>query len=213
MELPENELILTGNSVGIEWSAIILPKGGEDVSGDLFLVNNYRDKVLIAVIDGLGHGERALQVSKKAIELMQPFTNESLISIINNCHTNLRMTRGVVMNLAAIDCWDNTLTWTGVGNVEGILYRTDDKEHLGSENIVVRGGVVGYKLPLLKASMVPISPGDTLVFTTDGVNLNYMNEVDIEKSPKEIVSYIASNYVDRKDDALILAARYIGINI
>lgn len=212
MQLPEKEKIISGNSAGLEWSAVLHPMKGEDVSGDLFIVKNYRDQVLVAVIDGLGHGKEAFKASKKALQLLHSFTNQSLISILKSCHAELKMTRGVVMNLAVFDCWENTMTWTGVGNVEGVLYRTDNGMYMGQENIIVRGGVVGYMLPFLKASIVPVSPGDTLIFTTDGVNNDYLNEVDINKSPGEIVGFIAANFASESDDSLVLAARYTGIN-
>lgn len=212
MELPTQGKIINGNSACLEWSAVVYPMKGEDVCGDLFMVKNYRDQVLVAAVDGLGHGSEALKASKRALQSLNSFTNQSLISIVNSCHLELKNTRGVVMNLAVFDGWERTMTWTGVGNVEGVLFRRDEKEYLGRENIIVRGGVVGYKLPSLKASMVSVYPGDTLIFTTDGVKTDYIKKINIRNTPREIVDYIASNYVDKSDDALVLAACYKGIN-
>lgn len=213
MQLPEQKKIISGYSKFLDWSAIILPKKNEDVSGDLFLVKNYNDQILIAVIDGLGHGIEALKASKRALQSLNSFTNQSLISLVNNAHTELKKTRGVVMNLAVFDCWEHTMSWTGVGNVEGVLYKSDEEGYLGRENIMVRGGVVGYKLPSLKSSMMGVSEGDTLIFSTDGVKPDYIRNVSIKNTPSKIVDYIASTYVDNSDDALILVARYKGVNL
>lgn len=210
MELPEQGKIIDGRTGCLEWSAVIYPMKNESVSGDLFFVKNRRDNVLVAAIDGLGHGSEALKASKKAVQSLDSFTDQSLISIINSCHLDLKKTRGVVINLAVFDGWEGTMTWAGVGNVEGVLYRSDEKEYMGRENLIVRGGVVGYRLPLLKASIVSVSPGDTLIFTTDGVNKDYMNNVNMKRTPDKIVDNIASNHIDKSDDALVFVARYVG---
>jgi serine phosphatase RsbU (regulator of sigma subunit) len=207
----ELKKIVSGNNFCLTWSAVRYPKENEQVCGDLFFIKNYRDQVLVAAIDGLGHGEEALQASQKAWQSMQSFTNQSLISIVNTCHAELKRTRGVVMSLAVLDNWERTMAWTGVGNVEGVLYRANKEEYTGRENIILRGGVVGYKLPPLKASLVSISPGDTLIFTTDGVDNGYREKEDMDKSPEGIVDFIASNYINQSDDALVIVARYSGV--
>lgn len=213
MKLPKIGKIESGKTICVEWSAARFAKENEDSCGDLFLVKNYRDQVLVAAVDGLGHGEEAFKASKKALETLNLFSNESLISIINTCHKELRKTRGVVMSLAVFDMWEQTMTWTGVGNVEGILYRDKENEFTGRENIIIRGGVVGYKLPFLKASMVSVSPGDTLIFATDGVNRDFLRDIDIRKTPEKIVEKISSKYIDHSDDALVLVARYTGVDL
>ena len=40
------------------------------------------------------------------------------------CHDRLRATRGVVMSLASLDQERGILTWLGVGNVAGVVFRT-----------------------------------------------------------------------------------------
>lgn len=211
MEFSEQGKIVTGKTICLEWSGVRYPKNGENICGDLFLVKNYRDQVLVAAIDGLGHGEEAYKASKKAFQTLELFTNQSLISLINICNKELRKTRGVVMSLAVFDIWERTMTWTGVGNVEGVLCRKHENEYLGKENIILRGGVVGYKLPFLKASMVSVFAGDTLIFTTDGVHRDFMNSVDVKNTPQKIVENISANHIDKSDDALVLAARFTGV--
>lgn len=213
MEFPEPGKIVNNSTVCIDWSMVRYAKEGESDCGDLFIVKNHRDKILLAAIDGLGHGSEALEVSKRAWAVLNTFTGQSLISILETCHKELKRSRGAVISLAMIDIWERTMTWTGVGNVEGVLYRADEQEYLGKESIILRGGVVGYKLPFLKASMVSISEGDTLIFTSDGIKKNYFESVDVYKSPSEIVKSIAANHIDPSDDSLILVARYTGMNI
>lgn len=201
--------IESGCTSVLKWSMISLPKLGERVCGDEYLIKKYRDKALIAAIDGLGHGKSASLASQRAKYLLDSFNNESIINLMTHCHKKLKNTRGVVMSLALVDAWEKTLTWLGVGNVEGVLLSADKKKS-ASESIIHRHGIIGYKLPALQASIIPIAIGDLLIFATDGVRENYLEKIDIESSTNEIVELIAHNFFKQSDDALILAARFTG---
>lgn len=200
--------IISGENEHLEWSAICHPMYGEDFCGDDFLVTQHGRKTLVAVIDGLGHGREALNASGKALTYLNGFRDESLITLMSNCHEHLKQTRGAVMSMALFDNEENIMSWMGVGNVEGILFRAQPAEEQSKETILLRGGVVGYNLPQLKASMLTIQPADTLIFTTDGVGYGYAQHIKINKSTAEIAQYISSNFVDKNDDAQILVARY-----
>ncbi|MEX0904676.1 MAG: SpoIIE family protein phosphatase [Balneolaceae bacterium] len=207
-----NGKIESGDNLCLEWCVARYPKGGEEISGDLFFIKNSGKKVLIAVMDGLGHGEQAYEASKQAVQSLNSFTNESLISLVKKCHEDLKSTRGVVMSLAVLDSEENTLTWLGVGNVEGILLRGKDNKFKKADTILSCRGILGYKLPLLKASMISITPGDMFFFSTDGVRFGYEEEVNLRWSPESIIKKIVNTYIDSSDDSLILAARYKNVN-
>ena len=114
------------------------------------------------------------------------------------------------MSLAMLDASDATLSWIGIGNVQGVLLRADARALPRSEGILSRGGVVGVLLPQLRATVAAISPGDTLIFATDGVRPDFADRLDINKTPEEIVRHIRSQYFKADDDALILVGRYLG---
>ena len=40
----------------------------------------------------------------------------------------------------------------------------------------MRGGVVGYELPIVQASVTAIAPGDVLIFATDGIRPSFTAE-------------------------------------
>src|SRR5260370_41379851 len=104
-----------------------------------------------------------------AVRVLQAADNESLISLLKRCHEWVRSTRGVVISLAAFNAVDETMTWVGVGNVEGVLLRADPTVDPRYESLLLRNGVGGRRLPLLHASIVPVMRGDTLVFAPHGV--------------------------------------------
>src|SRR5215203_4819804 len=91
--------------MNVNLAHLSLPKPGERKNGDAVLVR--RDEgggVLLAVIDGLGHGPLAAEASQAAVDLLQaqPFQT-SLLDTMQALHARLRDTRGAVATLCVID--------------------------------------------------------------------------------------------------------------
>jgi serine phosphatase RsbU (regulator of sigma subunit) len=194
----------------IEWSVASRALPGEDVSGDLHLVTTSNDGVLLAVIDGLGHGSEATAAAQLAKNVLEEHAGQSVIALVQHCHRALQRTRGVVMTLVVLDPREETLTALGVGNVEAVLIRGHAQTKPRRESVLLRGGVVGYQLPALQASVFPVVRGDLLVFATDGVREDFGDELN----PSEPVAQVADRIIRRKfrgtDDGLVLACRYLG---
>jgi len=188
----------------------VLPGQGE--SGDHHLVCCNRSGILIAAIDGIGHGEEAANASKAAAALLRSSADEPVISLVERCHEKLRATRGVVLSLACIDRDHGMMTWLGVGNVQGVLMRADAKKGNVRESLLLRAGVVGSQLPSLQATVVPIAPGDTLFFATDGVRSDFSLTLSARENPQRAADRILGQYGNGYDDALVLVSRLAGIN-
>src|SRR5215471_11948659 len=166
----------------------VLP--GQEESGDHHLVSCSRDGILIAAIDGIGHGEEAASAAKAAISILKAGDNEPIISLVGQCHEKLRSTRGVVLSLASIDISHGLMTWLGVGNVQGVLMRGNAKKGNVRENLLLRGGVVGSQLPPLQATVLPIEKGDTVYFATDGVEGDFAENLSARENPQRAADRI-----------------------
>ncbi len=188
----------------------VLP--GQDESGDHHLVCCNRNGILIAAIDGIGHGEEAANVSRTAAALLRSSADEPIISLVERCHERLRTTRGVVLSLASIDSEHGMMTWLGVGNVQGVLMRADAKKGNVRESLLLRAGVVGSQLPALHATVLPIVRGDTLFFATDGVRSDFSVTLSARENPQRAADRILEQYRSGTDDALVLVSRLTGIN-
>ena len=194
----------------IEYGVSSIPAPGQVVSGDLHLVSTIPGGALIAVVDGSGHGPEAALAAQIAVSTIEGHRREGVIPLVRCCHERLKGTRGAVMSLASIDGIENTVTWLGVGNIEGILVRTSASVDPSVETIFLRPGVVGYRLPPLQAVITPIAPGDLLILTTDGIRSDFTHHFSSEDSPEKIADYISSNFRKGNDDGLVLVARYLG---
>jgi phosphoserine phosphatase RsbX len=182
----------------------------EAESGDLHVVVPFEHGVLVALLDGLGHGPEAAAASSAAAPILQAHASDPVLTLVQRCHEGLRQTRGAVMSLASFNARDSSMTWVGIGNVDGILLRGGSSAPQRGEAIALRGGVVGYRLPPLRAETVPISCGDTLIMATDGIRSGFSTGLSIDSCPQEMAESILARFAKRTDDALVLVARYLG---
>ena len=197
----------------LEYSVASLSAPGQDESGDLDLVQPTERGALVAAIDGLGHGAEAARAARLAVATLGAHANEGVIPLVQRCHDRLRHTRGVVMSLVSFDGIENTVTWLGVGNVEGTLLRQGRCEDSSSETIHLHPGIVGYRMPPLQALVTPIAPGDLLILTTDGIRRDdFSRWFAIEDQTGQIAEYISSNFRKEDDDGMVLVVRYLGSN-
>jgi phosphoserine phosphatase RsbX len=188
----------------------VLPGQGE--SGDQHLVCCNRNGILVAAIDGIGHGEAAANAARAAAALLRGSADQPIISLVERCHRKLRATRGVVLSLAFIEPEQGMMTWLGVGNVQGVLMRAEAKNGNAQESLLLRAGVVGSQLPALQGTVLPIAQGDTLFLATDGVRSDFSTALSARENPQRAADRILEHYGSRNDDALVLVARLTGIN-
>lgn len=195
----------------VEWAAAGAPLGGQVASGDRHFVGVRPDGVLIGAIDVLGHGVEASRVADLAVEaLIQSGGDETMLELMQRCHERLIGTRGAVMSLAMFRPSVGTLTWVGVGNVEGVLLRGGSHGPGHRELLVSRAGVVGDRLPPLSAALVNVTRGDTLVLATDGIAADFEHSVVLADEPRVNADRILARHTRGVDDALTVVARYLG---
>lgn len=183
----------------------VLP--GQRESGDRYVVSGNEGCILVAAIDGIGHGEEAASAAEAAAGVLQASTHEAIISAVERCHERLRQTRGVVLSLASVDVRQGMITWLGVGNVRGILLRAGTGKGIMREMLLLRSGVVGSQLPPLQAAVLPLGSGDTIAFVTDGVRGDCLDSLTALESPQRAAERIVDNYGTGQDDALALVVR------
>jgi hypothetical protein len=192
----------------IDWSVAARPLHGEARSGDLHVVAPFPGGVLVAAVDGLGHGDDAADAAEAAARVLFSYPAEPVVSLLLRCHEALQATRGAAMSLASVAS-TGAVSWVGVGNVEATLFRCDGAKH-GRESLILRGGVVGYRLPNLLPSTVSMSSRDLLVLTTDGIGRSSIDDMRLSDTPALIADDVLARFARDTDDALVLVARFQG---
>jgi len=193
----------------IECGVASRARDGESQCGDESLIECFKGGVLLAVVDGLGHGSEAARAARLAIQVLRQHSAESVVELTRHCHRSLQCSRGVVMSLARFNAADSSLTWIGLGNVKGMLLRADPSSAPTRETLLLRGGVVGGNLPSLRASVVSISGGDVLIFSSDGIADDFYGEVTLSDPVQEIADCILDKHKREIDDGIVLVARFL----
>jgi len=166
---------------------------------------------LAAAIDGLGHGAEAAKAASAAAAVMRHRPNETVTALMASCHAALRQTRGAVISLASFDAASATVTWLGVGDVAGLLMRRSPLALPVRESLLSRGGVVGYRLPPLRAVSHAVRRDDILVFATDGIKAGFDRGLTPFRSIEDIAESILRDHGRDNDDALVLVVRCGGM--
>ena len=191
----------------LTWAVYQRPCRGEDISGDAFLVQQQKDKGIIALMDGLGHGEKAAQAAQQARKFLQTTAIKDGRAQIQHLHQLLRPTRGTVLGLVHIDFKLNQLCYWGIGNIRAQLRKRT------TVNLISAPGVVGYNLNKIICQTSSFHLGDLLVMTTDGIQGNwdwYGLASKLERfTPANIATYLGQQYAIFDDDATVLVVQRV----
>jgi negative regulator of sigma-B (phosphoserine phosphatase) len=194
----------------LEWGVAAVPMAGEASNGDLHLVVDLPGGGLVAAVDALGHGPEAARTAERAVAAIASRPADPLPEILRRCHQALIGSRGVVASLATFDTRAGVMTWAGIGNVEGVLIREGKHRPSTRSGLINLGGIVGAELPEVRAQQLPVDPGDTIVFATDGIRREFIELIDPRRPPGEMARDLLARHAKGSDDALILVVRYRG---
>jgi len=183
---------------------------GQPESGDQKVVKPFPSGVLIAVLDGVGHGSEAATAAMIAKDILEEHPADSVVALVQRCHEALHAARGVAVSIASLDASQGLLTWIGVGNVVGVLLRQSVTPVAAEKSLLLRAGVVGFQLPAsLEADSVQVSEGDTLVFATDGIGSDFARGLAASQPPQKAAESILARHGKTTDDALVLVVRFL----
>ncbi|MFN2300813.1 MAG: SpoIIE family protein phosphatase [Gammaproteobacteria bacterium] len=194
-----------------ECASASLTVAGQTVCGDKYFVADIPEGMLVAVVDGIGHGEEAAEVATQALAMVEQYKSETLPELASRCDEALRGTRGVAMALAAFNAEDHSVTWLGIGNVAGRIQRRVPSPQHPHETLLQRPGLIGdQRLPRLQTASVNINRGDVLVLATDGVDPGFVKSIDTGEQVEQIAETLLATHSTQSDDALVFVIRYLG---
>src|SRR3954454_24826027 len=179
---------------------------GEERSGDLAVFVPTAAGGLTCVIDGLGHGPEAADAAERCAAVVRTYAEVSARELMKACHEALVETRGVVMTAAWFDLERSTLSWAGVGNVDARLVRSGPG--LREEVALVFGGVIGYRMPNVRAATMSLERGDVLVMITDGIDGAISPALAGGGAAQTMAERIFAMHAKGSDDALVVVIRY-----
>jgi phosphoserine phosphatase RsbX len=193
-----------------EWGVATRCRRGEATTGDLAVLARLPPGALVAAIDGVGHGDEAARAALKAGEVVRKRPSQDLVLLVERCHNALRDTRGAAISLAFISASSGTMTWLGVGNVEGRVLSGDPWATRPKASLALGSGVAGHELPMARTTTLDLRGGDVVLLATDGVRDGFADSLAVSGSTQAIADRILADYARPTDDALVVALRYLG---
>ncbi len=179
--------------------------GGDDECGDTGVIREYEDKLLLALVDGLGHGAKAHRAAVLVEEYLEEHYRESLESLLLGLHDNLKGSVGAVAGIGRFHRDTGEFSYCGIGNILVRLYGSFGR------TFVSRDGVLGFNMPSPRTETVLLERGDILVFTSDGLS-SHISRDGYQNLLRGTAGEIADRFMEkfrREDDASCLVLRYM----
>ncbi|WP_168123385.1 stage II sporulation protein E [Paenibacillus sp. HB172176] len=181
-------------------------KGGDLLSGDSFsLVELGNGKFAVAISDGMGNGERALQESSAALailqQLLQSGMDEKLAVKSVNSVLLLRSAEEMyaTVDLAIVDLYTAYTTFMKIGSTPSFIKRGKEVIPITANNLPI-GIIQDIDVDFVSMQLLP---GDTLVMMSDGIFDAPGHAVNKEMWMKRIIGELATDDPQEMADTLL----------
>lgn len=197
-------------------------KSSSTKSGDTYSLIRIEDgKILMALCDGMGSGEKAQRTSTTAISLVENFYKAGFQSdIILSCVNKFLSLGGEdtfsCLDMSIIDLNNGSVDFVKLGATLGFIKHGDTTTTIECESLPL--GIISTLSPTIKSTIV--SAGDMIVLATDGVadsfasDEEYTDFVNNTKTlnPQELADAIMDKALENNhgvavDDMTILVAK------
>ncbi len=172
--------------------------------GDTGLIKEFDNKVFIAIVDVLGHGNEAYKLAVICHDFLEKNYRNDLIETMRALHEYIKGSRGAAAGLCLLDTNAGILKYVGVGNI------TARKFGLNRVRLVSTNGIVGYAIKTLKEETMKLNDGDVFVLYTDGVQEHFelgdYPEI-LRDEAKTIATHIIQQFGKDEDDATCIVVR------
>lgn len=188
--------------LAIDCAAYGAPRAGERLSGDATVIERRDGFVFAAVVDGLGHGEKANLVASKAAAYLGRAWSLDLPDTIRRLDEELRGSRGAVVGLCAIDPSTGESRFSGIGDTGVVVTGA------GQAGLHSREGILGSRIRTPQMQRFLLVQGGIVVLHTDGVSTDFRADLPSrsESTAAELARHIVHEYRRPHDDATCIVA-------
>ena len=156
----------------------VRPFPGEARSGDALFAQEHPGVLVVAAVDGVGHGRDAAGIAEEAVAwLGRSFAAEPLADLpatLTRMHRRFRNGRGASLTLARLDARSGAFELVAVGNTVARVVSPGR-----SRSFLSRDGNLGHFLPSPRLERGQLEPGAMLLLYSDGVKSSF----DFESIP------------------------------
>jgi anti-sigma regulatory factor (Ser/Thr protein kinase) len=186
-------------------AALTRPITGETVCGDACWIRHDRDRTLLLLCDGLGHGPQAAAASQRATATARAARADRTgpDELVAAVHAALSGTRGGAVAVAELDPVAGVVRFCGVGNVAGAVVTDGRKRGMTSAP-----GVAGMRARTVRRFEYPLEPTSVVVMHSDGLSGRWTLDPEVlARSPVVVAAALLREAGVRHDDAGVIVAR------
>lgn len=187
--------------------AVVVPYAGQLRSGDAWALVRADEVASILVADGLGHGPDAADASAAAVVAFRADPLRPPAAQVAVLHEALRNTRGAAIAVARLDPRQRRIAYAGLGNISGVVVRTD-----GTQNLVSMHGTAGKHSGRVTEFSYDWPQGAVLVMHTDGLSTRWDLQQHpglLLRHPSLIAGVLFRDFARGRDDACVVAYRAV----
>jgi anti-sigma regulatory factor (Ser/Thr protein kinase) len=188
--------------------ALSVAKPHEEVCGDATAVHRIRERTLVVMADGLGHGPAAREAADAVLAACGEHAGRPLPEILEAAHAAARHTRGAAVLLVEIDEARRLARACGAGNISGQIIGPDRTVQLVSGN-----GTVGLQMNRIREFTYPWDHDSTLVMYSDGLQSRLALDAYPgwgRRQPMLVAGLLFRDFSRGRDDAAVIVVRGAG---
>jgi anti-sigma regulatory factor (Ser/Thr protein kinase) len=189
----------------LEIGGIVSPYPGETVSGDAWAAHESPDAVKLIVADGLGHGERAAEASRTAVDAFRKHASLAPGELLARVHEALRPTRGAAVAVAEVDARRGVVRFAGIGNISATIVSGG-----ATRSLVSHHGTAGGAARRIQEFTYPFTAQDLLVAHSDGLGSHWTLDTYpglAARSPALVAGVLYRDHQRGRDDTTVVAVR------
>lgn len=179
----------------------------EVVCGDKILVASDEKGLLLAVIDGLGHGKKAADVADLIREFFLQNSARPIDQLLLEAHEAFKGSQGAAVGLARLSP-NGELQYVGVGNIVCRILS------MGAPrlSLLSKDGVLGQRSRYIEATTALLQEMESLILYSDGISEEWLRSGYRFpfRGSDETVQQMLQTYGKPHDDVSFLICTYTG---
>jgi anti-sigma regulatory factor (Ser/Thr protein kinase) len=181
--------------------AVCLPKHGEEMCGDAWILAEGDGRAVLMIADGLGHGPMAAEAANAALAVFRKEAARSPAEIVGAAHGALRSTRGAAVAVAEVDFVSRSVRYAGVGNISGAVVTLEATRQMVSHN-----GTIGHDARRIQEFTYPFPASARLVMHSDGLATHWrMDRYPglLQRHPSLVAGILYRDFTRGRDDVTV----------
>lgn len=153
--------------ISVDIGGFSRPIAGEKKNGDALFITEENGFHFFAIIDGIGHGDIAYEISHKIKGFLQENVSSNISYLIEKTHKYMTGSEGAALGIGVI--MDKILYFGSLGNISCKIVNAENI------NLVSTDGLLGVRGRSVKVTSKILENNDAIMIYSDGIDSSFSN--------------------------------------